>query len=98
MAAINANTGLLFEEIDQVKGLELCQEVEDRIFTTRGSRSLRPEYGSELTGVAPDIQAAERDVRRALEGHQRITDVRTRIEGSRLNVRINGRVEVQING
>ena len=97
MPGINAVTGLLWTDAEEAQGLQLRQDVEDRLLTARGSRLGRPSYGSTVVGQYPAIAEVDRPIREALAGHRDIESIRIAEDAGTLRVTVNGRVEVVLN-
>ena len=100
MASISADTGQLFSDSEVVRGDDLRQSVEDRLFTPVGTRRTRPTFGSVLSGAYPEESEVSQSVRDALASDSRIENVVFRSEPSSqaLVITINGRIEVSLNG
>ena len=66
MASISADTGQLFSDSEVLRGDDVKQSVEDRLFTPVGTRRTRPAYGSVLYGSYPEESEVRQSVRDAL--------------------------------
>ena len=97
MPGISAVTGLLWTDAEENQGLQLRQDVEDRLLTVRGSRLGRPSYGSTVVDAYPAIAEVDRPIRDALAGHRDINSIQIAEDAGTLRITVNGRVEVVLN-
>ena len=85
MPVIDGNTGKLIGDFSRPGTLQ-C--VRDRILTRRGSRLLRPAYGTYVRNASPDLETTRESIYEALEGYHPAVDVNMIAVGGNLDVTI----------